>query len=74
MEAMVEIKNFGGNRGFPVGSVVKNPPAVQETWVRFLVRKIPGRRAWQLTPVILPGKSQAQRSLMSYGHKESKCN
>ena len=22
--------------GFPGGSVVKNPPAVQETWVRFL--------------------------------------
>ena len=22
-----------GNQGFPGGSVVKNPPAVQETWV-----------------------------------------
>ena len=22
--------------GFPGGSVVKNPPAVQESWVRFL--------------------------------------
>ena len=77
MEAMVGIKNFGGNRGFPVSSVVKNLPAVQETRVWFLVRKIPGRRAWQLTPVFLPGKSQGQRSLVGYGpwgHKESKCN
>ena len=24
------------SRGFPIDSVVKNPPAVQETWVRSL--------------------------------------
>ena len=38
------------------------------------VRKIPWRRAWQSTPVFLPGESQRQRSLMGYspqGHKES---
>ena len=77
MEAMMGIKNLEENRGFPVGSVVKNPPAVQETWVQFLVRKIRGRRAWQLIPVFLSGKSQGQRSLVGYGpwgHKESKCN
>ena len=37
------------------------------------VRKIPWRRAWQPTPVFLPGKSHGQRSLMGYsscGHKE----
>ena len=39
--------------GFPGGSVVKNPPAVWETWVG----KIPWRRTWQPTPVFLPGKS-----------------
>ena len=36
------------------------------------VRKIPGRRKWQLTPVFLPGKSHRQRNLASYsqcGHK-----
>ena len=38
------------------------------------VRKIPWRRARQLTPVFLPGESHGQRSLMGYspwGHKAS---
>ena len=30
------------------------------------VRKIPWRRAWQPTPVFLPGKSHGQRSLEGY--------
>ena len=37
------------------------------------VRKIPWRRAWQLTPVFLPGESHGQRSLVGYspwGHRE----
>ena len=40
---------------------------------RSWVRKIPWRRAWQPTPVFLPGESHGQRSLMGYspqGHKE----
>ena len=43
---------------------------VFETWVR----KIPWRRAWQPTPVFLPGESHGQRILAGYspwGHKES---
>ena len=35
---------------------------VQDTWVR----KIPWRRAWQPTPVFLPGKLQGQRSMVGY--------
>jgi len=38
------------------------------------VGKIPWRRKWQPTPVLLPGKSHGQRSLLGYspwGHKES---
>ena len=38
------------------------------------VRKIPWRRAWQFTPVFLPGESYGQRSLAGYspqGCKES---
>ena len=31
------------------------------------VGKIPWRRKWQATPVILPGKSQRQRSLAGCG-------
>ena len=37
------------------------------------VRKIPWRRAWQPTPVVLPGESDGQRNLAGYspwGHKE----
>ena len=36
------------------------------------VGKIPWRRAWQPTPVFLPGESHEQRSLVGYslqGHK-----
>ena len=52
--------------------VVENPPANAE--VRSLVRKIPWKRAWQSTPVFLPGESHGQRSLAGYspqGCKES---
>ena len=55
---------------YPGGSVVKNPPAMWETYVR----KIPQRRAWQPTPVFLPAESHGQRSLAGYspwGAKES---
>ena len=54
--------------------MVKNLPAMRETWVQFLVRKIPWRRAWQPTPVFLPVESLGQRRLVGYslwGHKES---
>ena len=50
----------GALSGFPGGSVVKNPPAMQETQVRSLVvegGEIPWRTAWQPTPVFLPGES-----------------
>jgi len=30
------------------------------------IRKIPWKRAWQPTPVLLPGESHGQRSLASY--------
>ena len=38
------------------------------------VREMPWRRAWQSTPVFLPGESHRQRSLVGYspwGCKES---
>ena len=60
--------------GFPVGSVAKNPPARRCGFYPW-VGKIPWRRAWQPTPVFLPGKSHRQRSLVGYspwGLKESK--
>ena len=40
-------------RASPVAQIVKNLPAMQETWIG----KIPWRRAWQPTPVLLPEES-----------------
>ena len=58
----------------PGGSVVKNPPAMRETWVWTLGQEDPWRRKWQPTPVFLSGKSHGRRSLVGYspwGCKES---
>ena len=43
-------------------------------WVRSLGQEDPWRKAWQPTPVFLPGESHGQRSLAGYspqGPKES---
>ena len=40
-----------------VAQMVKNPPAMQETWVPSLGGEYTLRRAWQPTPVFLPGAS-----------------
>ena len=56
--------------GSQVVLVVKNPPQCRRCkrcgfnpWVR----KIPWRRAWQPTPIFLPGESLGQRSLVNHG-------
>ena len=41
----------------------------EEIWVTSLGGKIPWRRAWQSTPVFLPGESHGQRSLASYAQR-----
>ena len=59
--------------GSPGGSVVKNLLPMQEMQFDPLVGKVPWRRAWQPTPVLLPGESRGQRSLVGYslrGRKE----
>ena len=40
-----------------MAQTVRNLPAMRETWFDPLVGKIPWRRAWQPTPVFLPGES-----------------
>ena len=50
-----------------VAQMVKNPLAMRETWVRPLGREDAWRRAWQPTPVLLPGESHGQRSLDPHG-------
>ena len=37
--------------------MVKNLPAMQENWVRSLGWEDPRRKAWQPTPIFLPGES-----------------
>ena len=46
--------------------MVKNLPAVQETWFDPWVGKVPWRRERKPTPVFLPGEFHGQRSLMDY--------
>ena len=56
-----------------VAQIVKNLPAVQETWVWSLGWEDPLVREWQLTPVFLPEEFHGQRSLVGYTpwrHKE----
>ena len=59
-------------RGFPGGTVVKNPAAMQETQeMQVQCRKIPWGRKWQPTLAFLPGKlpwtEESGRSLAVHG-------
>ena len=42
---------------FLMTQMAKNLPEVQESWVQSLGWEDPWRRAWEPTPVFLPGKS-----------------
>ena len=58
----------------PSGSVVKNLPAMQETWVWSLGQEDPLEKEMATHSIFLPGESQGQRSLVGYspwGHEES---
>ena len=60
-------------KGFPA-QMVKNLPAMWETWVQSLGWEDPLEKQMATTPVLLPGKSHGQRSLTGYspwGPKES---
>ena len=53
--------------------MVKNLLAMRENRFNPWVRKMPGRREWQPTPVFLPGEFHGRRHLGGYssrGHKE----
>ena len=49
-----------------VAQMVRNLPAMHETGFNPWVMKISWRKAWQPTPVFLPGESHGQRSLAGY--------
>ena len=57
-----------------IAQMVNNPPAMQETWVRFLIQEDPLEKGMATTPVFLPREFHGQRSLRGYsprGHKAS---
>ena len=49
-----------------VAQMVKNMPAMQESWVQSLGLEDPLKKERQSTPVFLSGESHGQRSLASY--------
>ena len=55
--------------------VLKNSPTntgdIRDTWVQSL-GKIPQRRKWQITLVLLLGESHGYRSLAGYGPEDCK--
>ena len=54
-------------KGFPGGSVVKNPLAnAGDAGLLSGSGRFPWRRKWQPIPGFLPGKSHGQRSLVGY--------
>ena len=60
-----KIKPIHFTEDFPGGSDSKES-AFDETCFDPWVKKIPWRRKWQPSPVLLPGKSHRQRSLVGY--------
>ena len=49
-----------------VAQLVKNPPAMRETWVQSLGWEDLLKKKWQPTPIFLPGKFHGQRSVVGY--------
>ena len=64
------LKVFIESVGFPGGASDKEPTCQSRRCKRHgfdpWVRKIPSRRAWQATPIFLPGESHGQGSLVGY--------
>ena len=49
-----------------MAQMVKRLSTMWETWVQFLGREDPLEKEMASTPVLLPGKSHGQRSLVGY--------
>ena len=55
-----------------VAQLVKNLPAMQETWVWPLVQEDPLEKEMATTPVSLPGEFNGQRRLVGYSPQGDK--
>ena len=66
--------SYDSSWGIPDGASGKEPACQCKRHKRHMfnpwVGVIPWRRAWQPTPVFLPGRSREQRSLVSYGPQD----
>ena len=62
------------NMASQLGMVVKNLPANAEDIkdVSSIIGMIPWSRAWQPTPIFLPGKSHGQKRLVGYSPRGGK--
>ena len=58
--------------GSPCGSEVKNLPASAGHGAPSLLWKMPWRRKWQAPPLVWPGESHGQRSLVGYTPRVAK--
>ena len=61
---------FNQRRASLVAQLVKNLPAMWETWVHSWVGKIPWRKEQLPTPVFCPGEFHGQRTLAGYSTHE----
>ena len=55
------------SRAALVALIVKNLPAMRETWIQCLGQEDLYRKAWLPTPVFLPGEFCGQRGLVGHG-------
>ena len=73
LPATLKLAALPSSCGFPGGTRGKEPSCQcrRRERCRFCprVRKIPCRRAWQPTPIFLPGESRGQRSLVATVHR-----
>ena len=75
MLLQLEVKYIHLTNSLPsVAQMIKNLPAMQETWIQSLGWEIPWRWKWHPNPVFLPGEFHGEKSLVGYspwGRKES---
>ena len=62
----LKIKSSSLERDSLVAQMVKNLPAMQETWVQSLGQEDPLEKGMASTPLFLPGEFHGQRNLAGY--------
>ena len=69
-ELSIKYKHTSVSLASLVAQTVKNPLAMQETWVQFLGGQDPWRKEWQPSPVFWPGEwTEDPGGLQSMGLK-----